>query len=160
MASESLMPFIPRHRAAVAVLAIAVSSVAGCAASPGASGGSTDAQPTSSETPTRTFEAVPESSASADAIPPDMLERVVADAADGAGVEPADVEVLIAEAVTWNDGSLGCPEPGMMYTQALVPGYRVVLDVDGDRLYFHSDSSGEFHFCDNPVPGGAGDGSR
>ena len=39
----------------------------------------------------------------------------------------ADLKVLSAEAVTWSDGSLGCPEPGMMYTQALVPGYRVQI---------------------------------
>jgi hypothetical protein len=27
-------------------------------------------------------------------------------------------EVVSAKAVTWSDGSLGCPEPGKLYTQA------------------------------------------
>lgn len=47
-------------------------------------------------------------------VPSQLLEQVVAAAADRAGIEPAAVEVLTAEAVTWSDGSLGCPERGMM----------------------------------------------
>jgi hypothetical protein len=89
-------------------------------------------------------------------IPEDMLSAVVEDAASGAGVDPSDVQVITAEAVTWSDGSLGCPEPGMSYTQALVPGYRVVLEIDGEELSFHSDASGEFRFCEDPVPAATG----
>ena len=37
-------------------------------------------------------------------------------------------------AVTWNDGSLGCPEPGMFYTQALVDGYHVILQAGDEEL--------------------------
>jgi hypothetical protein len=39
--------------------------------------------------------------------------------------------VTSAVAVTWNDSSLGCPRPGMMYTQVLTPGVRVLVEVDG-----------------------------
>jgi hypothetical protein len=38
--------------------------------------------------------------------------------------------VVQAEAVTWPDGALGCPEPGIVYTQALVPGYWVVVEAE------------------------------
>ena len=38
------------------------------------------------------------------------------------------------EAVTWSDGSLGCPQPGEYYTQVLVPGYWIVFDVAGHRI--------------------------
>src|SRR5690606_32198724 len=61
---------------------------------------------------------------------PSDLEAVIhaarADLAARLDVDPAAIEVASAGRVTWSDGSLGCPEPGKMYTQALVYGYRVV----------------------------------
>jgi len=85
-------------------------------------------------------------------VPTAMLEQVVADAASGAGVDASEVQVVTAEAVTWPDGALGCPEPGMMYTQALVPGFRVVVEINGEELHFHASESGDFAFCDDPQP--------
>lgn len=85
-------------------------------------------------------------------VPTELLEAIVADAAQRSGVETDQIEVITAEAVTWSDGSIGCPEPGMMYTQALVPGYRVVLDVGGEELNFHASQTGDFRFCENPEP--------
>jgi hypothetical protein len=57
--------------------------------------------------------------------------QAVADLADQLGVDPTSIEVIVDEQVTWRNGSLGCPEPGMVYTQALVDGYRIVLRVSG-----------------------------
>ena len=85
-------------------------------------------------------------------VPTAMLERVITDAASGAGVDQSDVEVVAAEAVTWPDGALGCPQPDQMYTQALVPGYQVILEIDGEELHFHASESGEFVFCADPQP--------
>ncbi len=115
-------------------------------------GSSTGALPSR---PVRSFAPIPlptTSGGSADGLPEEMLADVVDQAASDAGVDPSAVEVLVAEAVTWNDGSLGCPEPGMSYTQALVPGYRVVVEVDGEELHYHAGQSGEFRRCDNPQP--------
>jgi hypothetical protein len=67
------------------------------------------------------------------------------------GVDPDTIEVVLAEPVVWSDGSIGCPEPGMMYTQALVDGYRIVLDVDGDEVAFHGQSAQPPFRCDGPV---------
>lgn len=80
------------------------------------------------------------------------LAALVARAADEAGVAIDEVRVVSAEEVTWPDGSLGCPEPGMAYTQALVPGFRVVLEIGGDELHFHAAQGGEFRFCEDPQP--------
>jgi hypothetical protein len=44
------------------------------------------------------------------------------------------LEVVSARAVTWPNGGWGCPKPGMMYTQALVNGYQVVVKA-GQRTY-------------------------
>jgi hypothetical protein len=85
-------------------------------------------------------------------VPDDLLADVLAQAADRAGVDVSEARIATAEAVTWSDGSLGCPEPGMAYTQALVPGYRVVVEAGGEELHFHGAESGDFRFCDDPQP--------
>jgi len=70
-----------------------------------------------------------------------------ADLAARLGVAPDELEIISAEEVTWPDGSLGCPEPGMSYTQALVDGSKVVLGHD-DRVYvYHAGADGEAFLC-------------
>jgi hypothetical protein len=41
--------------------------------------------------------------------------------------------------ITWDDGSLGCPKPGM-YTRALVDGFRAVLRAAGGELAYHGNT--------------------
>ena len=68
---------------------------------------------------------------------------------------PSDPEVVSADAVTWNDGSLGCPEAGQAYTQALVDGYQVILEVDGERYDYRVGSGSAVKLCDgSPLEGG------
>ena len=55
--------------------------------------------------------------------------------------------IVRAESVVWNDGSLGCPEPGILYTQALVNGYWVVIDAAGQKYDFRVGSGGSFRLC-------------
>ena len=85
-----------------------------------------------------------------------LLGQILTNAADRADVDVDDIEVLRAEMVVWNDGSLGCPEPGMMYTQALVDGYHVVLDADGTELDYRATTTGDYRFCENPGPPSGG----
>lgn len=80
-----------------------------------------------------------------------QIEIAVADAAAHFDVDPGDIEVVTAEAVTWPDGAIGCPEPDKMYTQALVDGYRIVLSVDGDEVAYHGEDGGEPRRCDDPT---------
>lgn len=125
--------------AAVSVAAL----ICGCVRSPGSSS-VIDASMTPQE--------APNSMAPIGEVPAALLEEITADAADRTGVEPDEVTILAAESVTWSDGSLGCPEPGMMYTQALVPGYRVVLEAGGTEMHFHASERGDIQFCENPRP--------
>lgn len=81
---------------------------------------------------------------------PDVVAAVQAHA-ERMGVEPDAVTVEGFAEVTWSDGSLGCPQPGMMYTQALVPGYQLVLGVDGQLASYHAAQNGTFSHCANPV---------
>jgi hypothetical protein len=96
---------------------------------------------------------------SGDVIPGEVPDAVIASVIDAAaaetGVDPADVVVINAEAVTWNDGSLGCPEPGVLYTQALIDGYRVVVEAGGQQLDYRI-GNGEPRLCTGFQPGGSG----
>ncbi|MDO8108390.1 hypothetical protein Q6348_14420 [Isoptericola sp. b441] len=86
---------------------------------------------------------------------PDAVEpvaAVVADLASRLRVDSSAVTVRSYEDVTWRDGSLGCPVPGMMYTQALVAGSRIVLEVAGRTYEYHAAAGGRFLFCPDPAP--------
>jgi len=63
------------------------------------------------------------------------------------------IDVMSAERVTWNDGSLGCPSHGRSYTQALVPGYRVLLEHDNSEYAFHGADNRPMTYCPKPSPG-------
>jgi len=88
-----------------------------------------------------------------------LLARRMASTATGH--PPLVFQVVSAEAVTWADGSIGCPQPGMLYPQALVPGYRVELRApDGKLLTFHASRRGTLVQCpegraQRPAPTGA-----
>jgi hypothetical protein len=89
-------------------------------------------------------------------VPGDLLNAVLDDAAQRLGVAPDALVVTRADAVTWNDGSLGCPEPGMFYTQALIDGYWIVVEASNQSLDYRAQGNGFFRVCDRPgSPGGA-----
>jgi hypothetical protein len=84
-------------------------------------------------------------------VPEDVLSPIIADAAERAGGEPAEIEVLRSQSITWNDGSLGCPRPGMVYIQALVEGYWVVLSYQGQEFDYRVNERGAFFLCEKPT---------
>ena len=81
---------------------------------------------------------------------PNDLQSIVAAAKQDAvarGLPAQAITVQSAQRVTWRDGSLGCPAPEMQYTQALVPGWRVILRV-GDATYdYHAAANGHLILC-------------
>ena len=94
-------------------------------------------------------------------IPPQLQEAVQAalqDAASRSALAAARLQVVLAEPVTWPNGSLGCPAPGRMYTQALVPGYRIRIAAGSQTLEYHGGREGPPSYCPaervgQPVPG-------
>ena len=96
---------------------------------------------------------MPSSNVETAGIPGDILNSVLDDAAQKLGVAPDALVVTKAEAVTWPDGSLGCPEPGMFYTQALIDGYWIVVEAGGQSLDYRVSGGGNFRICDTPQPG-------
>ena len=85
-------------------------------------------------------------------VPPELLQPVVADAASRAGVDASAVEVITAQEMMWPDGSLGCAEPGGIYTQAVVPGFWVVVEAGGNAYDYRLDDRGFFKLCTSPFP--------
>jgi hypothetical protein len=81
-------------------------------------------------------------------VPSEIMANLVADAAERTGEDPDAIEIVQAAAVTWNDGALGCPEPGMFYTQALVDGYHVILRGGDDELDYRVTAGGGFRLCE------------
>jgi hypothetical protein len=86
-------------------------------------------------------------------VPEDLLKSIVKDLQERKGIGREAITIERAAAVVWNDGSLGCPQKGMMYTQALVPGYLVVLEAGGDLYNYHAGESGHFILCERSLPG-------
>jgi hypothetical protein len=80
-------------------------------------------------------------------VPQRILDPILKEAAALAKVAHEKLVILRAQPVVWNDGSLGCPEPGAMYIQALVKGYWVVIDAAGKTYDFRVDNAGRFRLC-------------
>jgi hypothetical protein len=82
---------------------------------------------------------------------PMTLNRQVAlskaDLAERLSVPLESVALSGARQVTWRTGALGCPEPGMNYTEALVPGAVIYLQVDNTIHAYHASFAGEPFYC-------------
>lgn len=86
--------------------------------------------------------------------PAELVARVRVDAARRSGDATGELEIVRDEAVTWNDGSLGCPRPGEVYPQELVAGYWIVFRAAGSEFDYRVDSRGQFRLCESPrTPG-------
>lgn len=78
----------------------------------------------------------------------------------GVGIEA--VTVSGATPVNWRSGALGCPEPGMNYTQALVPGTWIIFKVDETLYRYHAALHSEPFYCpddraESPAAGAGAD---
>ncbi len=78
------------------------------------------------------------------------MAAAIADTAQRAQVDPEQVLVAAWSPVTWNDGSLGCPQKDMLYTQALVDGELLMLRVEQALFQYHSARGGPFTYCATP----------
>lgn len=110
-------------------------------------------------TPTDDASALPSGPVDPTVLERDEVKAAISAEAERRDVSEDDVSVTGFAEVTWTDGSLGCPQPGMHYTQALVDGEQLILEVDGQRASYHAGRDGQFRYCADPVapsPGGSG----
>jgi hypothetical protein len=143
------------HRRSIGSLALVVTLfAAGCAT--GGAGSSSSSGPSPSPRASSLQVPIPSPSGplASGAVPVVVVNAAIADAATVSGVDPSKITVVSAKPKTWNDGSLGCPQPGQLYTQALVPGYQVILDANGKKMDYRATASGDVKLCENPKAGG------
>lgn len=111
--------------------------------------GGTGSDPTTSTTESSTSSTSPPNGNVQ--VPEAFLAGVIEDAAKNQNLSAAAITVLSGKPVDWPDGSLGCPEPGMVYTQVITPGYLVVVDAGGVTLEYHLNRQGDFKQCTGGV---------
>jgi hypothetical protein len=75
------------------------------------------------------------------------LESIVAAIADELSVATEEIGVVSATPETWPDASLGCPQPDMLYAQVVTPGFRVIVEVAGEQIEFHTDERANVVRC-------------
>ncbi len=85
-------------------------------------------------------------------VPSGLMGSMLQDLSQRTGADPQLVSVIRAQAVVWRDGALGCPQPGVVYTQALVHGYWVTLEFEGKTYDYHAAQNGYFMLCENRLP--------
>lgn len=151
---------ITLRRPGTVVLGIAIALIAaGCsAASPGGPSPESAApseRPGTSIGPRPTF--APTSAPVTGEVPAAVMTAVLADLSTKTGKDASTATVVTAEAVTWPDGSLGCPQPGVMYTQMVQPGYQVVLELDGTTYDYRVAGEGTvIRLCEGLKPAASG----
>jgi hypothetical protein len=92
--------------------------------------------------------AAPAASPATDAAGKRMGELAQAALAHDQGLNAADVTLVAVEEATWNDSSLGCPQPGQNYLQVITPGYKITLEAQGKRYEYHADRNRRVVRCD------------
>ncbi len=93
----------------------------------------TPTEPVSTPTPTPTHIPVD--------LPPAARAAMQALAA-ALGLSIDDITLVSTEAVDWPDGCLGIVHMGVMCTQGIVPGFRVVLSANDQQYEYHTNADG------------------
>lgn len=136
---------LPRMPILAVLSLMAVSLFSGCGPAP-------ELAPVSLPSPTRSVEdnnALSATPAPTSPAPETALvTQAKQDLAKRLSTESSQIELVSFQPVTWPDGSLGCPQPGMLYTQALVEGYRIQLRVAGRVYEYHGAGTGAPVLCE------------
>lgn len=134
-------------------LVAAVASLAAC------SGGT--AEPAATPSPSSPLtQLIPESTAASTPAddstaltpnaPTEHLDAIRADLTNR-GVDNSELTVTHARQVTWQDGSLGCGEPGATYTQAQVEGWQIVVNAAGQSYDYRFGGNTTPMLCERPT---------
>lgn len=79
-----------------------------------------------------------------------MVDLARQDLARRLGLSPDQIVVESVKEREWPDTSLGCPEPGRLYAQVIVPGYRIVLRAQDRTFVYHTDRTSRVVLCQRP----------
>jgi hypothetical protein len=71
---------------------------------------------------------------------PEAVLRVLNDAGPGA-------TIVSVESVEWPNACLGLAGPDEVCAEVITPGYRVIVERDGERITYHTDLIGRFRIA-------------
>lgn len=80
-----------------------------------------------------------------------LISKARTDLAKRLAVEPDEIHFIKFKPVVWPDGGLGCPRPGMVYTQVQQDGVLIRLEVRGQRFDYHGGAGRDPFLCENPA---------
>ena len=75
-------------------------------------------------------------------LPAALADAVLQDASKRSGLPISSLRIVKAERRTWTNGCLGLGDPGVVCTQALVPGWQVIVEGGKQRLVYRTGESG------------------
>jgi hypothetical protein len=84
----------------------------------------------------------------------DLVVQAKGDLAQRLSVDVDQIDLIEARAVVWPDSSMGCPQPGVAYTQVRRDGLLIRLRV-GKRIYnYHSGGNRSPFLCEQATQDG------
>jgi hypothetical protein len=75
------------------------------------------------------------------------VDAATTDAASHLGVSRDTLRVEQVQPREWPDSSLGCPQPGQLYSQVVTPGYLIVISSGTHQLEYHTDERTRVTLC-------------
>lgn len=81
-----------------------------------------------------------------------LVTQAKEDLAQRLSIDVDQIQLLEFEAVVWPDGGLGCPEPGVVYTQVPQDGALIRLEAE-DKVYEYHSGRGRAPFLCERFPG-------
>jgi hypothetical protein len=75
-------------------------------------------------------------------LPPTVANAVLKDLASRTGISTRELQIVDYSQKTWRNGCLELPQPDEFCTQALVPGWRVVVSDGRQRWIYHTNKNG------------------
>ncbi len=79
-----------------------------------------------------------------------LVQQARDDLAKRLGIPSEQTDLVEYKSVEWPDGSLGCPKPGMLYTQVMVDGLLMRFQAQGKLYDYHSGGQRPPFLCENP----------
>ncbi len=86
------------------------------------------------------------------ASPQMLIEKAKEDLSQKLSISVSRINLIETKEVFWPDTSLGCPQPGITYTQVQTPGYLIVLESNGNEFEYHANLHNSVFYCENPTP--------
>ncbi|WP_026733257.1 hypothetical protein [Fischerella sp. PCC 9605] len=88
--------------------------------------------------------------ASSDGLPQPVARAILRDVSRTQGILPNKLEITEFSQKTWRNGCLDLPKPGEFCTQALVPGWQVMVSDGSQTWIYHTNSNGRSLRLANP----------